>query len=60
MSSFKKLNTKIFQKTGPVITPDYIYWKKQGVSIRDSNNSKLTITFKGSGINKRIWTNRLH
>lgn len=28
MSSFKKLNTKIYQKSGPEITPDFIYWKK--------------------------------
>ncbi|CAH1155239.1 unnamed protein product [Phaedon cochleariae] len=28
MPNFKKLNTKIYQKSGPVITPDYVYWKK--------------------------------
>lgn len=28
MSSFKPLNNKIYQKSGPVITADYIYWKK--------------------------------
>ncbi|VEN49344.1 unnamed protein product [Callosobruchus maculatus] len=33
MPSFKKLNTKIFQKTGPEITPDYIYWKQLGVPV---------------------------
>ncbi|KAI4463404.1 utp15 u3 small nucleolar rna-associated protein 15 family member [Holotrichia oblita] len=30
MSTFKKLNTKIYQKAGVVTTPDYIYWKKLG------------------------------
>lgn len=34
MPTFKKLNPKIFQKSGPNITPDYIYWKKQGVRVR--------------------------
>ncbi|KAG5892648.1 hypothetical protein JTB14_025443 [Gonioctena quinquepunctata] len=33
MPSFKKLNTKIYQKSGPDITPDYIYWKKLGVPV---------------------------
>ncbi|CAH0553661.1 unnamed protein product [Brassicogethes aeneus] len=33
MPAFKKLNTKIFQKSGPEITPDYIYWKKLGVPV---------------------------
>nr|CAH7759318.1 unnamed protein product [Callosobruchus chinensis] len=33
MPSFKKLNTKIFQKSGPEITPDYIYWKQLGVPV---------------------------
>ncbi|KAJ8984640.1 hypothetical protein NQ317_009868 [Molorchus minor] len=30
---FKKLNTKIYQKGGPLVTPDYIYWKKLGVPV---------------------------
>lgn len=33
MPTFKKLNTKIYQKSGPLITPDYIYWKKSGVPV---------------------------
>ncbi|XP_071055351.1 U3 small nucleolar RNA-associated protein 15 homolog [Onthophagus taurus] len=28
MSSFKKLDIKVYPKTGPEITPDYVYWKK--------------------------------
>ncbi|XP_044258972.1 U3 small nucleolar RNA-associated protein 15 homolog [Tribolium madens] len=28
MSSFKKLNTKIYQKSASVVTPDFIYWKQ--------------------------------
>lgn len=28
MSTFKPINNKIYQKSGPIITPDYIYWKK--------------------------------
>lgn len=31
MTSFKNLNPRIYQKSGPVITPDYVYWKKLGV-----------------------------
>ncbi|KRT83380.1 WD40 domain-containing protein, partial [Oryctes borbonicus] len=30
MASFKKLNTKVYQKSGVITTPDYIYWKKLG------------------------------
>ncbi|GJQ81490.1 hypothetical protein Trydic_g14645 [Trypoxylus dichotomus] len=30
MASFKKLNTKIYQKSDTILTPDYIYWKKLG------------------------------
>ncbi|KAF5296592.1 hypothetical protein FQA39_LY19296 [Lamprigera yunnana] len=33
MTSFKKLNAKIYKKTGPVITPDLLYWKKFGAPI---------------------------
>ncbi|KAJ8920421.1 hypothetical protein NQ315_005287 [Exocentrus adspersus] len=33
MPQFKRLNTKIYQKSGPVITPDYVYWKKLGVPV---------------------------
>ncbi|CAG9836855.1 unnamed protein product [Diabrotica balteata] len=33
MPAFKRLNTKIYQKSGPVITPDYIYWKKLSVPV---------------------------
>ncbi|KAJ8952934.1 hypothetical protein NQ318_006551, partial [Aromia moschata] len=33
MPSFKKLNTKIYQKGDSVVTPDYIYWKKLGVPV---------------------------
>ncbi|RZC43218.1 U3 small nucleolar RNA-associated protein 15 -like protein, partial [Asbolus verrucosus] len=33
MSSFKKLNTKIYQKTDSVVTPDVIYWKKLGTPV---------------------------
>lgn len=33
MPNFKKLNPKIYQKSGPVITPDYIYWKQLGVPV---------------------------
>lgn len=29
--SFKKTNAQVFTKSGPVITPDYRYWKKLGV-----------------------------
>lgn len=29
--SFKKTNTQVFSKTGPVVTPDFKYWKKLGV-----------------------------
>ncbi|XP_018332201.1 U3 small nucleolar RNA-associated protein 15 homolog [Agrilus planipennis] len=28
MSNFKRLNTKIYKKSGPTVTPDSIYWKK--------------------------------
>lgn len=30
MSNFKRLNTKIYEKGGPEITPDFIYWKQLG------------------------------
>ncbi|KAK4883537.1 hypothetical protein RN001_006856 [Aquatica leii] len=33
MTSFKKLNTKIYKKTGPVATPDVLYWKKFGAPV---------------------------
>lgn len=29
--AFKKTNTQVFTKTGPVVTPDFKYWKKLGV-----------------------------
>ena len=32
MASFKKLNTKVYPKSGPVLTPDTEYWKKLSVS----------------------------
>ncbi|XP_034176625.1 U3 small nucleolar RNA-associated protein 15 homolog [Osmia lignaria lignaria] len=28
MASFKKINTKVFARSGPELTPDNIYWKK--------------------------------
>ncbi|XP_060526790.1 U3 small nucleolar RNA-associated protein 15 homolog [Cylas formicarius] len=28
MSTFKRLNTNIYEKSGPEVTPDFIYWKK--------------------------------
>ncbi|XP_050308630.1 U3 small nucleolar RNA-associated protein 15 homolog [Anthonomus grandis grandis] len=30
MSNFKRLNTKIYEKKGPEITPDFVYWKQLG------------------------------
>ncbi|CAG9861017.1 unnamed protein product [Phyllotreta striolata] len=33
MPSFKKLNTKIYKKSGPLITDDFLYWKKLGVPV---------------------------
>lgn len=32
MASFKKLNPRIYAKSGPVLTPDNEYWKKLSVS----------------------------
>lgn len=32
MSNFKRLNTKIYEKKGPDVTPDFIYWKQLSVS----------------------------
>jgi hypothetical protein len=37
MTSFKKLNSKIYEKTAPAITPDFTYWKQLSVSIIISN-----------------------
>ncbi|CAH1135159.1 unnamed protein product [Ceutorhynchus assimilis] len=28
MTNFKRLNTKIYEKKGPDVTPDFIYWKQ--------------------------------
>ncbi|KAF5270354.1 hypothetical protein FQR65_LT05542 [Abscondita terminalis] len=33
MTTFKKLNTKIYKKTGPLVTPDLIYWKKYAAPV---------------------------
>ncbi|KAJ3666286.1 hypothetical protein Zmor_001739 [Zophobas morio] len=33
MGSFKKLNSKIYEKTTSVITPDSIYWKQLGTPV---------------------------
>lgn len=33
MASFKKINTKVFARSGSELTPDIIYWKKYSVSI---------------------------
>lgn len=33
MTSFKKVNTKVFARTGPELTEDNIYWKKYTVCI---------------------------
>ncbi|CAK9805346.1 U3 small nucleolar RNA-associated protein 15 homolog [Anthophora plagiata] len=33
MASFKKINTKVFARTGPELTPDSIYWKKYSAPV---------------------------
>lgn len=42
--SFKKTNTQVFTKTGPVVTPDFKYWKKLGVC-KNHKNHNLKIKF---------------
>lgn len=36
MSSFKKLNTRVYPKNGAALTPDNEYWKKLTVSLNIS------------------------
>lgn len=59
--SFKKLNTKIYQKSGPIITPDYIYWKKLGVRKPLLQRYMLLLKFvtqiSGSSTGQGIWCN---
>lgn len=37
MTSFKSLHTKKYVKSGPVVTPDTLYWKKLSVSTNKHN-----------------------
>lgn len=41
--SFKRTNTQVFSKTGPVVTPDFKYWKKLGVCKKHNLKIKKSV-----------------
>lgn len=62
MATFKSLNTKKYTKSGPIVTPDLLYWKKLSVSQLNLKGKHILFIalILGSGFVKRVRSHRLY